>query len=90
MKTVYELICPVCKTKGRMTMTENDQPFSKPWESYRLDNVKGRTTNFDHSPTWDEVFEQVAPHCVECGHELNQSNLAFFKFHGLSSIEKII
>lgn len=52
-----------------MHLSENDQPFSRLWESYKLLGFKGGSlivTNYRDMP--DDMLAHLRPRCPECGH----------------------
>jgi hypothetical protein len=55
-------------------MSENDQPYSKPYEHYSLENLNGNGFNIAGCANWDQVFSKMKPTCPSCGVELKVSN----------------
>lgn len=72
--TTYLVIC-TCGHNGSIKMSENDQPYSKCWESYSLENLNGIRYSVDGTTDWPAVFEAMKPTCPQCGNELTQENL---------------
>jgi len=56
-------------------MSENDQPYSKPWESYSLANLNGGGYRVEGAADWPAVFEAMKPTCPQCGIALTPENL---------------
>lgn len=48
MRTKYSITCS-CDHKGAIKMSENDQPYSKPYENDSLENLNGSELNIDGS-----------------------------------------
>lgn len=73
MRTKYPLTCS-CGHKGAIKMSENDQPYSKPYESYSLENLKGGSYRVEGFAEWKAVFSSIKPTCPKCGTELTEEN----------------
>lgn len=73
MRTSYPLICS-CGHMGAIKMSENDQPYSKPWESYSLENMSGGSFRIEGAADWPEVFEAMKPICPQCEKALTPEN----------------
>lgn len=59
MRTVTKLTCE-CGHTGFLHTSENDQPYSKMWESHSLDGFKeGKESDASKIP--------LSPICPECG-----------------------
>lgn len=60
LRTRDKLVCE-CGHEGTMVTTENDQPFSSPWETYKLEGfIKGAAFDGPNSaPPY--------PQCPVCG-----------------------
>lgn len=56
-------------------MSENDQPFSKPWERYTLDGLIGSDYYIEGSAAFDEVFENMKPQCPACSQPLSTEHV---------------
>lgn len=56
-------------------MSENDQPYSLPWESYSLENLKGVGFRVEGAANWPTVFAAMQPICPQCGQALTPKNL---------------
>lgn len=56
-------------------MSENDQPYSKMWESYSLKNLNGGSYRVEGSAEWAEVFAALKPTCPQCGTGLMPEHL---------------
>ena len=55
-------------------MSENDQPFSKQYESYTLENLNGNSFRIDGFAEWDRVFLEMKPQCPKCGSLFTPAN----------------
>ena len=68
MYTRDQLICE-CGHKGALVCKENDTPYSKSWESYRLEGFDGGTASFDSSYCNDPkaLLSTLKPKCPQCG-----------------------
>lgn len=73
LRTKYPITCS-CGHKGAIKMSENDQPYSKPYESYSLENLNGNGFNVAGSVKLDQVFCKMKPTCPSCGAELTVNN----------------
>ena len=73
MRTKYPMTCN-CGHKGAIKMSENDQPFSKMYESYSLENLNGGSYRVDGFAKWPGVFEALKPTCPKCGAKLTPQN----------------
>ena len=73
MRTAYSLTC-FCGHKGAIRMRENDQPYSKPWEGYSLDNLDGNCFNINGSACWVDFIEAMKPSCPQSKKKLTQEN----------------
>jgi len=74
MRTTYSITCS-CGHKGAITMSENDQPYSKCYESYSLENLNGHTYQVEGFADWAKVFKEMAPTCPKCQSSLTPKNL---------------
>lgn len=75
MRTEYPVKC-VCGHTGLIKMSENDQPYSKPWEQYSLQDLKGNSGfNVEGSANWETVFQKLQPSCPKCGIILTPNHL---------------
>lgn len=74
MRTKHPVKCS-CGHIGIIKMSENDQPFSKPWESYSLEDLKGNSEcSVEGFMNWETVFEKLQPVCPKCGKKLSIKN----------------
>ncbi len=74
-RTVYEVICD-CGHVGRIKRSENDQPYSKPYENYELEELSGSSgLSLEGCTDWEKVFEKLKPSCPKCGKKLAPSNV---------------
>ncbi len=55
-------------------MTENDQAYSKMYESYTLENLNGGSYSVDGFADWPKVFEALKPSYPMCGTSLTRQN----------------
>lgn len=53
-------------------MSENDQPCSKPWENYSLENLNSGGYRVEGAANWPAVFEAMKAACPQCGKALSQ------------------
>jgi hypothetical protein len=61
---------------GTIVMSENDQPYSKSWESYSLESLNGGGTfHVEGHADWNKVFEELQPVCPQCGTSLFPKNV---------------
>ena len=74
MRTRHNVECP-CGHTGTIIMSENDQPYSKPWESYSLEGLDGGSSfHVEGSADWNTVFAELQPVCPKCGKILSPKN----------------
>lgn len=73
MRTTYSLTCS-CGHKGAIWMSENDQPYSRPLESYSLESLNGGGYRVEGAANWPTVFEAMKPTCPQCGKALTPEN----------------
>lgn len=74
-RTIYAVKCS-CGHVGAICMSENDQPFSKQWESYSLENLEGGSGyDVEGFAKWDEVFNVLKPVCPKCKTALTLSDM---------------
>lgn len=66
MRTRFPLQCE-CGHTGSIRMRENDQPFSKMYESYSLEGFEGGSYSVDGYCTLSEAVNAMKPKCPECG-----------------------
>ncbi len=66
-RTKYLIVCD-CGHKGYINMSENDQPYSKPYEQYSLENLNGSESSFYTKgfAKLEEVFQKLEPTCPKC------------------------
>lgn len=76
MRTKYSLTCS-CRHKATINMNENDQPFSKAYEYYTLENLNGNDYSVDGFAEWSSVFSAMKPIFPKCGTELTENNFDF-------------
>ena len=77
IRTTYPVTCP-CGHEGAIKMSENDQPYSKMWESYSLENLNGGSYSVEGFAEWPGVFAALKPTCPKCGLALAPENLVSF------------
>lgn len=74
-RTRYTVKCS-CSHVGAIRMSENDQPYSKQWESYSLEDLEGGSGfSVDGFAKWDEVFNALKPVCPKCKKALAPSDM---------------
>ena len=73
MRTKYPLTCS-CGHKGAIKMSENDQPYSKMYESYSLENINGGSYQVEGFAKWESVFAAIKPTCPNCGSQLTKDH----------------
>ena len=56
-------------------MSENDAPFSKQYESYRLEELDGTSYYLEGVADWTEVFAAMKPQCPKCKAQLEPTHL---------------
>lgn len=74
MKTSYRVDCP-CGHVDAIRMSENDAPFSRPWESYEPVDLEGSGFTVSPSANWTKVFEEMKLRCPKCGSHLMPDDL---------------
>ena len=74
MRTAYEVTCS-CGHVGRIRMSENDQPYSKSWEKYTLEDLDGSGYYVEGFATFEEVFDNMRPRCPACGQILRTEHM---------------
>ena len=74
MRTSYRVDCP-CGHVGAIRMSENDAPFSRPWESYEPIDLQGSGFTVSPSANWTKVFEEMKLRCPKCGTQLMPDDL---------------
>jgi hypothetical protein len=71
MRTRFKVECS-CGHSGAILLSENDQPYTKPWESYSLENLNGGgSTYVEGHSDWKEVFQALSPVCPKCNATLS-------------------
>lgn len=56
-------------------MSENDQPYSKPWEKYSLKELNGNCEWYtEGAADFETVIKNLNPSCPKCGKKLNTEN----------------
>lgn len=73
MRTRFAVVCE-CGHEGNILLTENDQPYSKIYEHYSLENLKGTSYNAS-SAGWEEFFEKSGIACPKCNKKLTPHNM---------------
>jgi hypothetical protein len=66
-RTREPIVCE-CGHTGQLKCAENDQPYSKLWETYSLDGFAGGSitiTNYKDMPA--DILSALAPNCPKCG-----------------------
>ncbi|MBN9297349.1 MAG: hypothetical protein J0I41_10070 [Filimonas sp.] len=71
--TYYTVICD-CGHKGKIVYQENDTPFASLREYYRTEGFISKPY-LTSAATWDNVFDNLAAICPECGREQTIRNL---------------
>ena len=56
-----------CGHEGVLHWSENDQPFSKQWESYRMSGFEASSFEIAGYTTATEAVERMKPKCPKCG-----------------------
>jgi hypothetical protein len=56
-----------CGHKGIVHWSENDQPFSSQWETYRIEGFEGEGFEIAGSCTLDDAIERMKAVCPICG-----------------------
>lgn len=80
MRTNFLVKCD-CGHEGSIRLSENDQPYSDPWESYSLQNLNSNGGhNIERASDWEDVFNALKPSCPICGRSLSVNNLVKNKF----------
>jgi hypothetical protein len=75
-RTRYTITC-TCGHIGAINMSENDQPYSKSWESYTLENLNGVSDfSIEGCAKWEKVFEKLQPVCPKCNTALTPAHMA--------------
>lgn len=75
MRTEHPVECN-CGHVGIIKMSENDQPFSDPWEKYTLQGLKGSGEYYvDGCAKWETVFQNLQPQCPQCENALTPGHL---------------
>ena len=59
------IVCE-CGHEGAILMSENDQPYSKMWESYKLDGFNGDSLRVEGTGEAGNLFEALKPKCPKC------------------------
>lgn len=73
--TRTKLVC-ACGHEGVIVMRENDAPFSRQYESYSLEGLRGDSFSVqDRFAKWDEVFREMKPVCTQCENSLTEANI---------------
>ena len=67
------MVC-ACGHRGALLLRENDQPYSKMWESYSLENLDGGSYRVDGFADLPTVLAAIAPTCPKCGSQLTAQN----------------
>lgn len=68
MTTHYrEPVACECGHPGEVRWKENDQPFSKQWESYSISGFEGDGFQVEGFVTLSDALERMKPKCPECG-----------------------
>lgn len=56
-----------CGHEGVLNWSENDQPFSRQWESYSISGFEGEGFYIEGFVTDTEALKRINPKCPECG-----------------------
>ena len=75
MRTKIKLVCN-CGHEGFIKRSENDQPYSKPWEDYSVEELDGGSYYTEKFATWEEVFKEIKPSCPKCGQHLDKTSIS--------------
>lgn len=73
MRSRYPMACS-CGHKGALLLRENDQPYSKMWESYSLEGFDGGSYRVDGFADLSTVMAAIAPKCPKCGSGITSLN----------------
>lgn len=74
MRTEIKLQCD-CGHIGFIKMSENDQPYSKPWEKYSLKELNGNCEWYTKGAAdFETAIVNLNPSCPKCGKKLNIEN----------------
>ncbi len=71
----HEPIVCECGHKGTLDWSENDQPFSKQWESYSLSSFEGKSFYIEGWTTSVDALVRMNPKCPSCS-EVGKVSLA--------------
>ena len=70
----YGMICS-CGHSGFLKVMENDQPYSKMYESYSLEGFDGGCFNVDGCTDFETALAAIKPVCLKCGASLGVENV---------------
>lgn len=65
------LVC-ACGHRGHIEISENDQPYSKPWVSATLVDLDARGSYAENY----KIFSEERPSCPKCGASLTPDNIS--------------
>ena len=68
------IVCE-CGHEGAILMAENDQPYSKIWESYTLEGFNGGSLRVEGLDEAGNLFEALKPSCPKC----SSTRIKFFR-----------
>lgn len=68
MTSRYQVQCPCGYNDGYIRMRENDQPFSRQYESYSLVGLNGGSQYLvqDTFANMQQVLDELKPTCPDC------------------------
>ena len=61
-----QVVCD-CGHEGVIHWSENDQPFSNPWERYSISGFEGEGFEISGFTTISDALEKMKPKCPTCG-----------------------
>jgi hypothetical protein len=73
MRTTYYIICN-CGHEGRIMLSENDQPYSTHWESWKLHELNGNLPNGSNLGI-EGILTNGNVICPKCDAKLSIDNL---------------
>jgi len=65
MRHIEPIVCE-CGHKGTLNWSENDSPFSKQWERYRVSGFDGGEYETTLS-SFEDALAYIKPKCPKCG-----------------------
>ena len=75
--TRFKLVCE-CGHSGNLKMSENDQPYSKCWEKYVVEDLNSKQDHIyvDGSISVQEAVQRLDISCPKCGRPITDKNFA--------------